>query len=469
MSNSDTTLLANELRMGLSIAYLAELIGRRADLPLWCDDVRVWTWKDLGRAVDAVKKQCLGADVKPGQVVVTPGEARFESLVWLLGVASIGAIAAPLRKERWTEVESWKGFCEINWRVERGGLCTGEGGCVAPKTAKLFEELRRRGNPGLILATGGTTGAAKVVLHDLAALLATIKARETRMRRTLPLMRFDHIGGLDMAWRALAGAQLLVAPPAVLNPQNVAAVVARHCVEVMAATPSFLNLLLLSEAHLKYDMGSLRTIPFGAEPMPASLLERLRTAFPLVEFVQRFGTSETGALPAAGDGDGLLLREDGQGYAWKVVDGELWIKSPARALGYLGMDDDDVFGAEGWFKTGDIAECMPDGAIKVYGRKKELINVGGEKVLPAEVETVLLAHPLVMDCRVYAEKNVLFGQVVAVDLVWRGKDRDVVSVKRSLHQFASATLARYKLPTVVRLVPHLEFTHNMKKSRRVQA
>jgi acyl-CoA synthetase (AMP-forming)/AMP-acid ligase II len=295
-----------------------------------------------------------------------------------------------------------------------------------------------------------------------------VPVRTGRARRTLPLMRFDHIGGLDMAWRALAGRQILVAPPAELTPEAVAATIARHRVEIMPATPSFLNLLLMAEVHRTHDLGSLRIVPYGAEPMPAGLLERLRAALPQVEFVQRFGTSETGALPVRNVGAGLVLREDQAGFAWKIVDDELWVQSPARALGYL-SGNAHGFDVSGWFRTGDLAERLPDGTVRVLGRREELINVGGEKVLPGEVEDMLLTHPLVADCRVGAEPNAVLGQVVAAEIVWRGPERDAVVVKRLLHDFASGLIARQKLPTVVRLVEALDATRNLKKLRAFHA
>jgi acyl-CoA synthetase (AMP-forming)/AMP-acid ligase II len=281
-------------------------------------------------------------------------------------------------------------------------------------------------------------------------------------------MRFDHIGGLDMGWRALAAGQVLVEPPSEVSPDSVAATVASRQVQVLAATPSFLNLMLLAEVHHRHDLTSLRLIPYGAEPMPAGLLHRLRAAFPAVDFVQRFGTSETGALPVSEGNGGMQLRTTATGYAWKVVDGELWVRSPSRALGYL-SGNSASFGDDGWFRTGDLAEAGPHGSIRVLGRLQELINVGGEKVLPDEVESFLLGHPLVADCRVGATASVILGQVVAADIVWRGHDRDPVAVRKILQQHAVGRIERHKIPVVVRLVEAVAASHTGKKLRLISA
>ena len=202
--------------------------------------------------------------------------------------------------------------------------------------------------------------------------------------------------------------------------------------------------------------------------MPLGLLRRLQTAFPQVEFVQRFGTSETGSLPVRDLGYGLELRENQAGFEWKIVDDELWVKSPARALGYL-SGKSEAFLQDGWYCTGDLAERLPHGAVRVLGRKKELINVGGEKVAPSEVEGALLAHPLVADCRVVPDANAVLGQVVAAEVVWLGVDRNPIQVKRILREFAAPTLAMHKLPTVVRLVEAVDSTRNFKKARTAKA
>ncbi len=450
----------------LSPAFLLTLIERRAMRDLWVDDRCVRTWRELGSAVRAAQGACAGAGVKPGDIVLTPGEATFEALAWLFGAALAGAVVAPLRAEREGELETWRRHAAPRWRTNGMALAALPASEPSAEAARLLEPLRTAGRPGLILATGGTSGAPKLVLHDLAALLATVPVKQSAARRIMPLMRFDHIGGLDMAWRALGSGHVLVAPPAEITPETVAAAVERHGVEVMPATPSFLNLLLAAEAHRNHALGSLRIVPYGAEPMSVGLLARLRSALPKVDFVQRFGTSETGALPVVESGAGLVLGDDAAGFQWKIVDAELWVRSPAQALGYLAGEAGGL-GRDGWFRTGDLAERLPDGSVRVLGRREELINVGGEKVLPAEVEGVLQTHPQVADCRVHAERNALLGQVVAAEVVWRGPEADAVAVKRALHDFAGDRLPRHKLPATVRLVSAVTATRNLKKSRSV--
>jgi acyl-coenzyme A synthetase/AMP-(fatty) acid ligase len=447
---------------------VASLAASRGDQPVWSGPAGDRTWADFGALVAAAASRCVAAGVADGEVVVIPGEERLESLAWGLGAGLVGAVVAPLRSDRHAERSGWTAHFRVAWSAGDGGLERVGQGDFSRRAAGLFDLLRARGHPGLILASGGTTGTPKLLLHDLNALLATVPVRSGRPWRTLPLMRFDHIGGLDMAWRALAGGQILVEPPPVISPQTVAATIARHRVEVLAATPSFLNLLLLSDAPRTHDLGTLRVVPYGAEAMPAGLLDRLRSALPAVEFVQRFGTSETGTLPVVAGEGGMRLRPGAAGYEWKVLGGELWVLSPGRALGYL-SGGSDRWDESGWFQTGDLAESLSDGSIRVLGRMQDLINVGGEKVLPDEVESFLLGHPQVADCRVGAAANAVLGQVVAADVVWLGPERDPVAVRRLVQHYAEGRIARHKVPVAVRLVDSIASTRNGKKLRLASA
>jgi len=240
------------------------------------------------------------------------------------------------------------------------------------------------------------------------------------------------------------------------------AAIQTHRVAVLPATPTFLNLLLAAGAPAS-ALASLRVITYGTEPMPESLLTRLRAALPQVRFIQTFGTSETGIFrtesPEAGS---TFLKFDDPGLEWKVVEDELWLRSRTQVAGYLNASN-ERFTPEGWFRTGDRVEVRPDGALRILGRLGEQINVGGEKLMPVEVEAVLLGVPGIQDCRVSGEPSPLTGQTVVADVVL-APGQDAETVRSALRRACRERLDRHKVPTKVRFVPAV-VGERLKKTR----
>jgi acyl-CoA synthetase (AMP-forming)/AMP-acid ligase II len=156
----------------------------------------------------------------------------------------------------------------------------------------------------------------------------------------------------------------------------------------------------------------------------------------------------------------LELGDDG--FEHKIVDGVLWIRSPSAMLGYLNAPS--PFEADGWFNTQDLVES--DGEyIRILGRKSELINVGGEKVHPTEIENVLLELYNVKDVTVRGLPNPITGEVVAAEITPLVPE-DPNALKQRVHQFCRARLEPYKMPAVIDVVMEDHHGERFKKSRK---
>jgi len=207
-------------------------------------------------------------------------------------------------------------------------------------------------------------------------------------------------------------------------------------------------MLLISEAHKAHDLSSLELITYGSEPMLDCTLQALNRAFPGVRFKQTYGLSELGILPTASeDSQSLWLRMGGEGYETRVVDGILWIRTPSAMLGYLNAPS--PFDAEGWFNTGDAVEIQGD-YLRILGRVRERINVGGQKVYPAEVESMLLQLDNIRDVTVYGKRNAMMGSVVAAT-VSLFQPEDHAQVEQRLRAFCKGRLEEYKVPVIVEI------------------
>ena len=139
------------------------------------------------------------------------------------------------------------------------------------------------------------------------------------------------------------------------------------------------------------------------------------------------------------------MKVGGEGFATRVVDGILHIKAQSAMLGYLNAPS--PFTEDGWFNTGDSVEV--DGEyLKILGRKSEIINVGGEKVYPAEVESIIQEMDGVAEVTVYSEKNPIIGNIVCAKVrLTRPEERGKLTVR--VKKYCQARLARYKVPVKV--------------------
>lgn len=205
-------------------------------------------------------------------------------------------------------------------------------------------------------------------------------------------------------------------------------------------------------------------ITYGTEPMPESVLQRLREVLPRVKLLQTFGTSETGIVSTTSmSSDSLYMKFNDGSTEYKIVEGELWLRSTRQILGYLNHPSDS-FTDDGWFRTGDLVDEAEDGFLRILGRRKEVINVGGEKVFPAEVESMLLKHPWVRDCRAYGQANGITGQFVAADIVLDAQCAQFEDAAlREIRAFARNNMDNYKAPVRLNAVEAIAYSARFKK------
>ena len=330
----------------------------------------------------------------------------------------------------------------------------------SPATHEHYETLRNRNAAGLVLFTSGSTGEPKGVVHDFSKLLVKFETpRPTQ--RILNFLLFDHWGGLNTMFHTLSngGVVLTVEGRA---PDEICRLVEQHRAEVLPASPTFLRLLLLSGAYQRHDLSSLRVITYGTEPMPQSTLERLNEVFPSVQIKQTYGLIELGVMRTQSKDDGSLwCKLGGEGYDFRVIDGKLEIKAESAMLGYLNAPS--PFTSDGWFMTGDRVEV--DGEyVRILGRESEQINVGGEKVFPVEVESVICEVGNVAEAIVYAQSNAVTGKIVCADVRLVAEEPRAEIVKR-IKSHCFARLEPYKVPVKIRIVSEISHSERGKTLR----
>jgi long-chain acyl-CoA synthetase len=325
---------------------------------------------------------------------------------------------------------------------------------------ELLKTLRERSAPGLVLFSSGSSGESKAALHDFDKLLGKFRMPRPSFR-TLTFLMLDHIGGINTLFYIFSQGGTAV-PVKSRDPASVCRMIERYQIELVPTTPTFLNMLLISEAYLHHDCSSLRMITYGTESMPLNTLRHLRTALPKVELKQTYGLSELGILQTKSRAwDSIWVKVGGTGYEIKVVDNVLWVRSESSMLGYLNRPS--PFDGEGWFCTGDMVEV--DGEwMRILGRKSEIINVGGEKVYPPEVESVLHEVDNVRDVAVSGRANPISGQVVFARVMLH-EPEPIEQVFKRIRRHCRERLEPFKVPASIELQDEPFYGDRFKKMR----
>jgi acyl-CoA synthetase (AMP-forming)/AMP-acid ligase II len=418
-------------------------------------------YAELLRRSQAWRERLAEHQVGLGSVVAIEGGFSPEACAAFLALLGLGAVIVPLTPLMRAHREKFVEIAEVQLLIE---LDDADASTITPFERRVENALTRklieRGHPGLVIFSSGSTGSPKAILHDLETILE--KFRKVRQKKTtLTFLLFDHIGGIDTMLNAFGSGGTIVTVPN-RTPEIVARAIEQHRVHTLPTSPTFLNLLLISGVWQTRDLSSLKVIAYGTEPMPESTLKRLNEVFPDVALVQTYGMSELGVLRSRSkDSQSLWIKFSGEGFETKVVSGQLWVKAATAMLGYLNAPD--LFDAEGWLNTQDAVEV--DGEyMRILGRASDLINVGGQKVYPAEVENFLLQLDNVEEVAVFGKPHPMMGQIVAAR--FNLKEPEPLDLfKRRMNAFCRGRIANFQIPVFVELADKSQFGARFKKMR----
>jgi acyl-CoA synthetase (AMP-forming)/AMP-acid ligase II len=401
-----------------------------------------------------------------GNVVTLEGPTSLQACAGLVALIERGAIIVPLTALPAAKRAEFHDIARAEFVIETAGAgAAGGSGRRATRTGRdadheLYARLRRDGRPGLVLFSSGTTGRSKATVLDFARVLARY-GEPKRPQRIVSFLNIDHIGGINTLLHTLSQGGAVVTVPD-RTPDGVFATIRAHGVQVLPTTPTFLNMVLISGALERHPPSSLELITYGTEPMPLQTLQRLEAALPEVRFKQTYGLSELGILPTRSKGDGSLwVKLGGTGFDYKIVDSVLWIKSSMAMLGYLNAPA--PFDDDGYFNTQDVV--LTDGPyVRILGRDSEIINVGGEKVYPTEVESVILEVANIAEVTVSGQRSPVTGMVVRarVTLV---EDEDLPSVRKRVRDYCRGRLESFKVPALIEVAAGPQHSDRFKKIR----
>ena len=296
----------------------------------------------------------------------------------------------------------------------------------------------------LVIATSGTTSDPKAVVHTMENLCSSALAISSRLSTTtsdhwICSLPISHIGGMSVITRSLltnTSVTVLEKP----TPQSIA--------EAAAAGGNLISIVLAMMDRI--DLSQFKTVLLGAQNPPSGLAANVVTTY---------GMTETGSGVFY---DGRPL----DGVEFKLTDaGEVLIKGPMLATTY--RDGRPILDNDGWLHTDDFATISSNGSLEVRGRITEIINTGGEKVFPFEVESEILKSQKVTDCAVIALPDQKWGESVAAVLVPR--DRHDLPTLEEISEIVRAELPPWCSPKGLTFVESIPRTPLGKPQRRLLA
>jgi acyl-coenzyme A synthetase/AMP-(fatty) acid ligase len=332
---------------------------------------------------------------------------------------------------------------------------------AAPLSAPITR--RRSHETEWVLLTSGTTGAPKLVLHTLASLTSVLARRAPERGSAMWSTFYDirRYGGLQVFLRAMHIGSLLLSGPE----EPVADLFSRARaagVTHISGTPSHWRRALMSGATAMLAPAYVR---LSGEIADQAILDSLRVAYPQARIAHAFASTEAGVAFEVGDGlagfpASLVGAADGQTQL-RVMADTLQIRSPGNALRYLGDEAGALRRADGFVDTGDRVELRGE-RYHFVGRAGGVINVGGLKVHPEEVEAVINSHPWVRMSLARARRNPITGAVVTAEVVLAeplqgAPERPATeTVTQEILEACRRALPAHKVPTGIRIVPALE-------------
>lgn len=335
--------------------------------------------------------------------------------------------------------------------------------CVIEEINKITEiESKNLYDTEVIIPTSGTTAVPKLVRHSLASLTRTVK-RNTSIggnSRWALSYQLDRFAGLQVFLQSYFSGASIIIPDERDDFHSRLKFFGDHKCTCMSATPTFWRMAIMHD--IKRLIPDLKIITLGGEISNQEILDKLRYIYPLSKITHIYASTEAGVGFSVNDGFAgfpISYMTDGvNGIELKVSESSsLLIKNRTGYQSYVGRDD--LVNSEGFIDSGDVISLTED-RVYFIGRSSGAINVGGNKVMPEEVESVLLGHHNIKLCRVYAKKNPIMGNLVCCDVAFSKSTDDIGEMKKDLVEYCKTHLDSFKVPVVYKIVDDIDIRIN---------
>jgi acyl-CoA synthetase (AMP-forming)/AMP-acid ligase II len=324
----------------------------------------------------------------------------------------------------------------------------------------------------LLLYTSGTTASPKAVPHPYRSMLGNSRLgapehRLTSKSRVLCAAPLSHLYGLyslHCAWSVGACTILLPA----FKPDELAATVEKHKPTALWAGPAHVAACRAAGLFDRHDWSSLELAIVSGSMAPPPLVHYFAAKAPGCAVTQLWGMTELQAALYTRPGDALEISattagRPSPGTEIRIQENELQVRGPLVFSGYFNNPEANAgaFTADGWFRSGDLAELRPGGNVAITGRTKDIINRGGVKFNPAEVEALLDSHPKVLQSAIVPMPDAVLGEKACAFIVLRNK-ADAASLDELVGYLLDKRIAKNKLPERLVVIAEMPLTPTRK-------
>ncbi len=399
--------------------------------------VLVWTRDQLTAALALIELDGIAR-----RLVLCPSDFSYEHLPFVIAAAGVDAIVSD------------RTALEADIPIARSVIpCNPK---ISPANYDRSQALQTE----WILLTSGTTGQPKLVVHNLSSLAGAIDNASTSPTPVVWSTFYDirRYGGLRIFLRALLTGASLVVSSTEGSMADFLIRAAAYRVTHISGTPSHWRRALMSPAAHRL---SPRYVRLSGEIADQAILDHLHSFYPQAGIAHAFASTEAGVAFDVTDGlagfPASIIGESAD-VEMKVEDGSLRIRSKLNANRYLGDSSRPLADADGFVDTGDMLELRGDRYYFV-GRRDGVINVGGLKVHPEEVEAVINRHPHVRMSLVQARKSPITGALVIADVVLAldpaTMNGQAKQIQHEILDLCRGALARHKVPAAINFVRNL--------------
>ena len=368
------------------------------------------------------------------RLVLCPPDLPLEHLPYILSSVPVDAIVSDRT--------------ELGARSFAGERFVRCGPCMAPALCDRTPSHQTE----WILLTSGTTGPPKFVVHTLSTLAGGIDLDDSLAGGFIWSTFYDirRYGGLQVFLRAILTGGSLVLSSAHELASDFLTRAGQLGVTHISGTPSHWRKALMSPAIHQIAPQYVR---LSGEVADQGTLDNLRSVYPQANIAHAFASTEAGLAFDVRDGragfPASFIGRIGADVEMKIIDDSLRVRSSRTALRYIGSPPKQLADSEGFVDTGDIVERRGD-RYYFAGRRDGVINVGGLKVHPEEVESVINRHPRVRMSLVRTRKSPITGALVVADIVLKTPaDSDKPGLEQEILQFCRETLPRHKVPAAI--------------------